>query len=545
MATESQQLDPAPSLLYSIWRYRWPVLAATVLTGLLVAGLSSLRSPSYEATTTMVLQDPAGAGLFDTGSGFIDPERFVPQQANLAESRMVLERAADQVGLSVRQLERQIEIESDVEVASIAITGSAGDATRAAELGNAVADAFETETRQQSVARVEAANEVIQEQVTALREQVRELERRVSRNQNDVAADSRLTTLEGELVALETRASEISANAVVFGSGVQFREVAIPPERPVSPSPLRDGIIAAVLAFGIALGFAYWRSGTTRKVESRADPGEILEVPLLGEIPRLSGASRSAAGGIMPGSEASEAFQFVLSSIEFSLSDIGASSVLVTSASPGDGKTFTALHLALASAREARRVTLVDGDIRVRGLSELLRADGANGLTSMATGEAQLADVRRQYRVSETVQLSFVPAGPAQDDSMGLIRSEGFKQALNTVRSETELAIFDSSPLLPVADASVLASQIDAIVLVVDSNTEREQLQKVRERLAFVSTPLIGYVYNRANVGQSSRYGYGYGPDPTPSGQGTWRQLLTRNATPEPSESNGQAGTRV
>lgn len=514
-------LEDGPSLITSMWRYRVPIVVATVVAAVLFYWLSSLRPLTFVSTATVLLQDPTRAAAFQGGGSSVDPERYVPQQANLVTSRPVLRLAAEETGLDAELIGRRVEVGANPELLQMTVTASANDPEVAATIANAVVDAYEVEARQQSVAQVETAEQIFAERIAVLREQIAEVEAELQARPDDTVAESRLRTLEGQLLTLETRASEVAAGAAAFGSGVQLREDALPPDDAASPNPLRDAMLAAMFAFALASAVAYWRAGSTRRVEDRADPGQILGVPLLGEIPRFSRVARSPQG-LMAGSEASEAYQFVLSSIEFSMAEIGASSLLITSATPGDGKTSTALHLAIANARETRPVLLVDADIRARGLTELLRADDSAGLVELATGDVELRDVVREYRLTDASKLSVVPSGRRPEDSIGLLRTTAFTDAVEHIKNKTDLAIFDSPPLLAVADSTVLASRVDAIVLVVDRSTETEQLQKVRERLTFISTPLIGYVYNRAQTDRSSRYGYGYG---TEQAKPLWRRL--------------------
>ena len=511
MTASEEQWDQGPSLVESAWRFRYRLLIVVALCGLLGYWLSSLQAVQYSAPTTVFFRDAGGSGLFDIGSFASDPDRNVTQQASRVESRTVLERAAENLqGETAQSLDRRVKVEPQVDLNRMQIIATGPTPQRAADTANAVGEAYERVTREENLSAVERANAVLEEQISELRKRVEELDARLAAAPQDEVAASRLRTFESELIALETRASELSANAAVLGSGVRLREVAIPPPLPSSPKPLRDAAIAAVLGLGIATAFAYSRAGSHRRVEARTDPGPVLNVPLLGEVPKFN---RVAAGpsGLLPGSAASEAYEFVLSSIEFSLAEISGSSVLITSAAPGDGKTSTALHLAIASAREERRVVLVDADVRVHGLTSLLRADQHDGLVQLADGDADLDECIRRYRLSDTAQLSVVPAGRAPEDSTGLMRAPEFRKAVQQIRHEAELVIMDSPPILAVADATILASQVDAIVLVVDRQTELEQLLKVRERLAFVSTPLIGYVYNRANVDRVTREGYSYG----------------------------------
>lgn len=551
MQDTEERFGQGPTLLASLWRFRFPLLAAVAVIGLLGYILSSLQPTRYQSAAVMVLRDPGSAGVFSTDSFNSDPDRYVSQQANLVLSASVLGPAAEALGNeTVESLSDDVTVESDGQLNQISITASADEPQAASVKANTVAETFEQVSREQSRGDVVRANDVLEEQIATMREEVEELDRRIQDNRNDVVAADRLRSIEGELLALEIRSTELAADAALFGSGVRLRENAPVPDEPASPQPLRDAGLSAALALVVGTAIAYWRAGRHQVIETRSDPGSVLDVPLLGEIPKFSRAG-SGPSGVLPGSEASEAYEFVLSSIEFSLADINGSSVLITSAAAGDGKTATALHLAVASARETRRVILVDTDVRVHGLTTLLRAEEHPGLVELAEGSVELDECIRRYRLSDTAQLAVVPSGQTPDDSTGLMRAPEFKKAIRDIRDAAELVILDSPPLLAVADATVLATQVDAIVLVVDSQTERDQLMKVRERLAFVPTPVIGYIYNRANVDRATKDGYTYGSASKYTGGGRSGLSVFRSTTPSATPSggqgvpaNGQAGRR-
>lgn len=546
MQDTEERIEQGPTLLASLWRFRRQLLAAVVIAGVFGFIVSRMQPTQYQAAAVMVLRDPGSAGIFSTDSFNSDPDRYISQQANLVVSPAVLGPAAEGLqGESVESLTRSVSVESDAQLNEIQIIASDEDPAAAAEKANTVSEAYEGVIREQSRSDVVRADDVLEEQIAEMRERVGELDRRVRNNPDDVVAADRLRSIEGELLALEARSTEMAADAALFGSGVRLRETAQVPESPATPQPARDAALAAALTLMVGAAIAYWRAGLRRRVETRSDPGSVLGVPLLGEIPRFS-RTGSGPGGMLPGSEASEAYEFVLSSVEFSLADIEGSSVLITSAAPGDGKTSTALHLAVASARETRRVILVDTDVRVHGLTSLLRAEEHPGLAELAEGSVELDQCIRRYRLSDTAQLSVVPAGRTPDDPTGLMRAPEFKQAIRDIREQAELVILDSPPLLAVADATVLATQVDAIVLVVDSQTERDQLLKVRERLAFVPTPVVGYIYNRANVDRATMEGYGYGSAKKYSGGkgglSVFRGTSSNGGQTVPA--NGQAGRR-
>jgi capsular exopolysaccharide synthesis family protein len=525
-----------PSIAGSIWRYRFVVLAGAVLFGATGYMLSMQQPAVYVTSTTLTMRDPAAPGVFSSVAGGVDIARLVQQQADFMTTRTVLEPAAKQLEATVEELEDAIEVYANPEVGQITVTASGPDGDVAAMRANTIVDSYESIARDHSRAEIEAANSVFQTQINQLLQEQRDLQRDlegVDVADRDPLIESRLQALGSQIAAMQTQTAEVAAKGAVYGSGIQSIEEGLPPASPASPQPERYAAVAAALGFGLASAFAYWRGRRSRRIETRVDAAAVLNVPLLGEIPSFRRSGPLTGGDLVLGGEASEAFEFVLSSIEFGLADLGGSSILVTSASAGDGKTVTALHVAIAAARESRRITLVDTDIRAHGLTSLLRAEQRPGVVQLAAGEVTLHDCIRPYRLSDTAQLNMVPAGPAPASSIGLMRAPEFKRAIQDIRRNSELVVLDSAPLLAVADATVIAAQVDAIVLVVDSRTSVDQLQKMQERLTFVSTPLLGYVYNRSDTSRPARYGYGYGAN----GQG--RSGQRRRATESVSASSG------
>jgi capsular exopolysaccharide synthesis family protein len=221
--------------------------------------------------------------------------------------------------------------------------------------------------------------------------------------------------------------------------------------------------------------------------------------------------------------EAAEAYQFLLSSFEFSVAQTGARSVLVTSVGPGDGKSLTALHLARALAVQGRDVVLVDSDIRARGVTTMLNADNAEGLLGLVDGMA-VEDVTRRYRISDAAQLSVIPAGASPRQPTGLLATARYRDAIASVIASHDLTIIDGAPLLTVADASAVATQVGGVLLVLDRDASTDELVKVRDRLQLISTPLLGYVVNRVSEGLQ-HFDYTYGAHAHPAGR--FRQALS------------------
>jgi capsular exopolysaccharide synthesis family protein len=502
------ELDPAgsygPGLLRSMWRYRYGIAATTVVMVLAGYFVSTLLTPVYETTATIVLADEAAFGA-DTVA---DPERQVQQEANRLASRAVFNTAARKLGGGIEgdSLRQDITVQADPAIGVLEVHASSDDPEAAARVANTVVEAYQQVSRQATTAQVESAVEVLRQQETEIRDQITELEAQQSAGQDDGITQQRIDSLENRLVSLETTIGDMEADAALFGSGVEEVEAALPPSSPTTPKPLRNAAIAGVVGAAIVSALAYWRAGVVDS--SKLDPSLVLGAPLLAEIPefkRSAGVSRSDP---LLDMEAAEAYQFLLASFEFALTQSGARSVLVTSAFAGDGKSLTSLHLARALAVQGRKVMLVDSDIRARGLTSLLRAEEHPGLVALARG-ADLNDVVRQYRISQSVRLPVIPAGQTPHQLTGLLATDSYREAIAKITTNSELTIIDGGPLLTVADASAVAAQVAGILLVIDARMSSDDLYKVHERLRLISTPVLGYVLNRVADGGKFVYPYG------------------------------------
>lgn len=473
------------------------VVACTVLLGAAAFVLSSRRPAVYIAASSLTLRDPSAGGAFaPAGGGELD--RHVQQQADLLTSRAVLTEAATAMGMPVDRLARMVDSTANPELGKIEISATGSSAKDVADVANGVAQTYENVARRRNTAEVEAANSVFRTQIQQLRKEQRRLEKElkgVTIENRDPLVESQAQSVNGEIAALQTRTTELAANGAVFGSGIATQEAALPPDEPASPQPARDAAIGGLLGFVVAAVWAYWRASAVQPRESRVDAAAVLHAPLLGEIPGALDDGAYTLGG-----REAAAYDFVVSSIDFSLNEMGSSSVLLTSVGGANGKTAVAVQLAMVSAINGRRVTVVDTDMRTRRMSSMLRADDVPGLVQLAEGEVDVTECMQRYRVSDSVAVHVVPTGTQPATFSALMHGPEFKRAINDIKRHSDRVILDSGPLLEVADTSVIATQVDAIVLVVDSSTPLEELRKVEERLRFVSTPVLGYVYSRADL---------------------------------------------
>jgi capsular exopolysaccharide synthesis family protein len=172
----------------------------------------------------------------------------------------------------------------------------------------------------------------------------------------------------------------------------------------------------------------------------------------------------------------------------------------VTSPTQGDGKTATAANLAAALALSGDRVVAVDADLRHAGLSEAFGIDRSVGLTSLVLGSAELDEVLQQ----RTPNLAVLATGPLPPNPSEILGSQLVHRVLSEIAARADVVVIDAPPVLPVADALVLAPQVDGVVLVVrHGKTLRHAAAEAARRLEAIGAPFIGYVLNGVPRGES------------------------------------------
>lgn len=172
--------------------------------------------------------------------------------------------------------------------------------------------------------------------------------------------------------------------------------------------------------------------------------------------------------------------------------------VSLTSALPGEGKTVTTVNLALTAARAnpERKILLMDADLRRSQVAEMLGIKGKPGLCELLTGECEVRDAVRRF---STNSIAVIPAGGVPEEATSLLASPRMKGLMAKVRENFDEVYVDLPPTLPFADASILSSACDGVVLVIRAGmTPFKQVQAAVEHLA--GAPIVGCVLNGAEA---------------------------------------------
>jgi polysaccharide biosynthesis transport protein len=314
-------------------------------------------------------------------------------------------------------------------------------------------------------------------------------------------------------------------NLIKDRSGVEIESIH-EPSIGVQVQPNLTFILVASTALGMFTGFglAYVVDLTDRRFRSPDDIRAELGVPVIGNIPLISGISRSERRRIVanhalqpelrsvfePRGQIAEAYRAVRTALYFSARGGGHRVIQVTSPNPSDGKSTLAGNLAVTVAHSGKRVLLVDADFRRPRAHKLFGADNTVGVTAIIDGNVELADAIQE---TEVEHLSILPCGRRPKNPAELLTSRRFADLLETLREQYDLVIVDTPPVLAVTDPLNVAPRVDGVIVVLRlTKIARAAGLQTLEALEEVGAKVLGVVANGVGAGQSySGYGYGKG----------------------------------
>ena len=225
----------------------------------------------------------------------------------------------------------------------------------------------------------------------------------------------------------------------------------------------------------------------------------------------LQTAARKLVTSVNPKSIVSEQFRTMRTNINFSMPDGELQTILVTSASPGDGKSTVAANTAVVYAQEGKRVLLVDGDMRKPTVHYTFHLTNTIGLSNLLTRQTTLSEV---VNPSEIEGLDIITCGPIPPNPAELLGSRTMDKVLEEMKNHYDIILFDAPPVLSVTDAQILSNKCDGTVLVLSSGqTEKEGIIKTKEALVASQANIIGAVLNNFVLDKDHYYYQYYGTE--------------------------------
>lgn len=442
-----------------ILRKNWLVIITITLLGILVAaGYSLTRTPQYQATSTVFVSTQSGDTVQELQQGNSFTQARITTYVGLVKQPYVLNPVINEFDLqmSPESLAGKVSATPDaLNSTLINITVTDPSPTTAANLANAIG------------ASLASAVEMVE-----------------TRPGQDVSP-----------VKL-TRTREAAA-----------------PRSPVSPNVPLNLALGALVGLALGVGAAVLRTVLDNRVRSPKDVENLTDRPIIGVIPFDPKArDRPLILEADPLNPRAEAFRSLRTNLQFLEMD-GGHTFVVTSSVASEGKSTTAINLAVALADAGKRVALIDADLRKPKVAEYLGIEGGAGLTDVLIGRARVADVMMPWGKRS---LYVLPAGRIPPNPSELLGSKQMGQLLEALGREFDVVLCDAPPILPVTDAAVLSrTTTGAIVIVAAGKTSRHQLEGALDALGTVGAKVAGVtltmVPTRGPDSYAYAYGYGYG----------------------------------
>ncbi|WP_186813913.1 polysaccharide biosynthesis tyrosine autokinase [Aeromicrobium flavum] len=428
-------------------------LAVILVLGILGALVGFLHAsntpPTYRATSRVLLTTDLGGSATDIVQGSNYIQNIVSSYVLLANSEMVLEPVIDRLDLDVtpRQLAGSVSASSPLNTVVIDVAVVSGEPEQARRIASAV-------TRE-----------------------------------------------------LAAAVSEVSPASKRGDPVIRLTTVGPPstPTFPIAPNRRNETVLGALVGLALGLGYAFLRRFFGASIREVADIEEVTDLPVLGEIVE-SGRGDSFIRAVIADRRGlqSESLQGLITSLSFLRVPDGVSSLVITSATPGEAKSSVAAGLAVAVAAGNMRVLLVDCDLRSPSVGLVTGLESAVGVSNVLSGRFEFSTAVQEW----IPNLDVLAAGPIPPNPAQLLSSSAMKDLIDHAKAEYDFVILDSAPVLAAADSVWLGHMTDGVlVLARRAKISTGKFVKALEILETGRSPLLGVVLTRARRRHRFRYG--------------------------------------
>jgi capsular exopolysaccharide synthesis family protein len=290
--------------------------------------------------------------------------------------------------------------------------------------------------------------------------------------------------------------------AISKKSSVEVIDEALPGLKPIKPRKALNIALGAIAGIILGVGLAFFIEYLDTSVKTIDDVEQALGAPVLGVIPQNVGILMREG----PDSPHAESYRVLRTNVLFSRKEQGFRTMTVVSGGAGEGKSTTIFNLATTFAQQGSRVLLVDSDLRRPSLHKILGVANNLGLTNYLLKQNSIDEV---IQTTPVASLDFLPSGKLPSSSIGILNSVQMRAFIEEAKSRYDFVFFDSPPIMGVSDASILASEVDMAILVVQYRKYPQQMTlRAKQMVEKVGGRLLGVVLNNINISQDSYYYY-------------------------------------
>jgi polysaccharide biosynthesis transport protein len=521
-----------------VWRRKWIALLVTVMVTAAAIGFSERQQKLFAATSQLVNTSSTTSTSSTKGSS---GNQWSTTNAPLFDTL----RAANYVvvksgltGITGSQLLSETTIVPDPNFDAIDFTVTDTNSLTAQKLANAWALQTNAYSSQQAALALTA-------DIAALRAQLAPISAEIQKNiaHPGSVLPSQITLDLSQAKALRDKIAQKTANGA--GSSLQLVSRGAQSANQTQPKTARNAAIGLVLGLILGIILAFLQDLLDTRIRNVTEVGRRLRLPLLASVPTRPRALReypvvllSPQGGAqMP---TAEAFRILKLNLSSTLRR-GMKVIMFTAASDAEGTSTTIANLAVALTRAGQHVVVVDANMRRPALGGVFGLDDRMGVSDILSGHSQLGDaltiveVSRDHALDASSNgsggggglLEVLPAGPIPADAAELLDSRAMTELLRELRGRADVVLVDVPPMLPVTDAMVLGTKVDAVVAVARARlASRPQLVAFGRALEACAAPRLGFVFVGGVPDEAQEYGGYVGVSPAPA-----------DAVPQPGQS--------
>lgn len=503
-----------------IWRWSWLIILGSIVAGVATYLVSNNTTPEYRASASLLIDQAPGTA--NALSESLTEERLASTYKNLIGMYPVLDETVQRLNLpfSPGRLESKLNITAPPENQIIIITVEDTDPQRAALIANTIGSVFTEQNEARQRARFAESIQIWDTRLDEIRIELQEINTTI----NTYGDEETLSPeVQAELSLLQTSRREAESRYTdAFNNREALRvdeakdstelllvEEARPPNNAFRPRTETNTILGITVGAFIALGLVLLVEYLDDTIKNQDHVQENSGLSTIGAIAYIRTKSNKPDRLITqqtPRDPISEAYRVLRTNLSFSAIDTGLDSILITSPSPGEGKSTTAGNLAVVMAQMGKKVIIIDADLRRPTQHKVFNITNNQGLTTaLLDNESPLS-----HHIQETTvrDLFIMSSGPIPPNPSELLNSQRMGRVLEELQNIYDLVIFDTPPALTVADASILAPKVNGCVLVVEAGKTRQPaLKQASMVMTKTGATMLGVVLNQLKLNRSGYYG--------------------------------------
>jgi non-specific protein-tyrosine kinase len=508
------------SYLSTIRKWLWLVILCAGLAGAAAFLFSRQQTPIYQSTATVFINQARSATGSSDYTDIITSERIARTYAAMLQDWPTLDQAAIALGYpgGIAELRGTYALGvtvtpvRDTQLVQVGVESSHPEV--AAGVANILPEVFMRMNRERQQQRFADTRQDLQTELSSTEAELEQTRLALiqladtEENENERDRLERLaaryqTTYNNLTNSLENlRLAEAQTT-----DNIVLTTPAQPSGSPIRPRVLYNTLLALLVGVLFGLGIAFLIEYLDDTIKTPDHVRDLTGLATLGTVVFLDGASpeERMVARTAPKSQGAEAYRVLRTNLQFSALDKPLTTLLCTSAEPGEGKSTTVANLAFAMAQADRRVVLVDADLRRPSQHKILKLPNNVGLSTALLDKGR--DPAVYLQDTDVANLRVMTTGPIPPNPAEMLNSARMHEMIEILKKEADVVLFDTPPVLAVADTSILASQVDGTLLVVwAGKTRGEMLVQATERLLSLGVTPLGVVLNKLTQRRGSYY---------------------------------------